>query len=195
MNAVRNLEVGVDIDGCLYDFVDEIRAYIHTSTGRSLTTMPDARCWTFYKQDWGMTTPEFLAAFRDGVNAGHIFTIGDPRPGALAALTRIASGGHQIRIVTSRSIAGAEEAAAVATRDWLARWAIPHVSLTITDDKTSVPTDIFIEDNVENYLALDATGTEVYLLDRPWNTHHDGRRVADWNSFADRVDALATRPA
>lgn len=193
------LDVGVDLDGCAYPFQQMLRIYLHESTGRPMDTMPDATCWTFYEKDWGMTLEEFLDVFRAGVNAGVVFTEGEPLEGALEGLEAIASAGHRIHIITARTVAGAEHAAAAATETWLRRWDVPHTTLTITGHDKSVAAAAlnvgpFIEDCAANYDALDAAGAVPYLIDRAWNADHPGRRVHSWLEFADQVNALARIP-
>lgn len=191
----RTLDIGVDLDGVAYRFVDALRGYIHAATGRPVESMPTAQSWNFYKDQWAMSSAEFLEHFRNGINDGVIFAIGAPYPGTVEALGRIAEDGHRIHIVTARMIAGAEAAARANTRRWLADWNIPHHSLVFSDDKTSVRTDVFLEDAPHNYDALDAAGVEVWLMHRRWNAQHPGRRVADWDSFVEVVAAAAARAA
>lgn len=186
--ATSSLEVGLDLDGVCYDFVEAFRGYLNLAHGRPLDELPYAEVWDFYKYQWGMTTAEFLEHYAEGVRAGHIFTVGEPAEGMLDAIGRILDGGCRIHIVTARSVPGAVEEAHQATRSWLAEWNVPHDTLVFSDDKTVVPTDVFLEDNADNYLALESTGRcSPYLFDRPWNRHIDGRRVFNWHEFADIV--------
>lgn len=183
----RPLRVGIDLDGVCYDFVASLQQYLLT---RDLDPqqLTDAQRWEFY-EDWGLSLEEFLDACHRGVDAGVVFSHGSPFPGTVAALRRLQDAGHELHVVTDRSF-GAPGASRQATEAWLARHGVPHTSLTISADKTVADVELFIEDRVENYRALDAAGVEVYLLDRPWNQHETtARRVASLDEFADRVIA------
>lgn len=187
----RTLDVGYDLDGVSYRFVESLRSYIHETTGRPLDTMPDAQCWTFYKDQWGMSSAEFLSYFAAGVNAGQIFRHAAPYDGSVEAMRRLADAGHRIHIVTARQIPGAERMAEENTRAWLAKYDVPHHTLTFADDKQTVHTDLFIEDRDVNYDALESAGYHPWLITRPWNAHHPGRRVGTHDEFVEVVERVA----
>lgn len=190
----RMLRVGLDLDGVCYDFVDSLRTYLVTRRGYDRTTLPDATRWEFFL-DWGLTLQQFLDACHAGVDAGIIFRHGNPFAGVLAACRKIAAAGHEIHIVTDRS-QGTGTSAVDATRWWLAHHGLVHHTLTISRDKTTVPADLFIEDRVENYLALRAAGVDAYLLTRPWNAQlTDAHRVENLEEFAEVVIARAADAA
>ena len=93
---------------------------------------------------------------------------------------------HSIHIVTHRPA----EAHAT-TRRWLREHNILHDSLTFSEDKTVVKTDVFIDDRPENVEALLAKGVQAVLYDRPWNQHADGLpRVNTLVQFRDFVKAV-----
>jgi 5'(3')-deoxyribonucleotidase len=179
------VRIGVDLDGVCYDFVGALRKWIHESTGRPLATMPDAECWDFFKYQWNMPTAEFLRLFDAGVAAGRIFRFGPPLPGAVAGVQALQDAGHEIHIVTNRPQPGAREN----TLRWLAQHRIPFDSLTFSADKTCVPTDVFIDDNIENYEALRAAGVSAVFYDQAWNRSHDGVRVHSWDAFVALCEA------
>lgn len=188
----KKLSVSYDLDGVTYNFVEALRLSIHRRTGRPLETMPDAQTWEFYKHQWSMTTEEFLQHFADGINDGFIFRHGAPYPGAVEAMRRIADAGHEIHIVTARHIPGAEEMAERNTRAWLDEHNVPYTTLTFSDAKDIVPTDVFIEDRDVNYDALEAAGCFPWLITRPWNAHHPGRRVDTHAEFIAVVERLSS---
>jgi hypothetical protein len=183
----RVLRVGVDLDGVNYDFGASLRRYL-LSVGYPEHLMTAPQRWEFYL-DWGLTDAQFIDACHKGVDAGIIFRSGGTLPGASAALHRIADAGHEIHIVTDRSF-GTDDASQRMTREWAAEHDLPYTSLSFSRDKTVVPTDVFVEDKLENYDALTAAGRVVYLIDRPWNQvpgGDDRRRVGSISDFADAV--------
>ncbi len=186
------LRVGVDLDGVVYDFVGALRSYIHRTTGRPLASMPPADSWEFWSKQWKLDKEEFLRFYRDGILDGFIFSEGAPFPQAVESARELVALGHELHIVTSRAIPGAEDEARAATVDWLRRIGFPYESLTIASDKASVPTDIFIDDSMENYDRLDKAGHFPWLYTQMWNASHPGRRVLSWGEFSGIVQTTSS---
>lgn len=190
---MRPLTVGVDLDGVCYPFDRALAHYVSKSTGRPLDSLPSPSSWDVWRV-WGMSEDEFLGHMRDGIAAGFLFRYGAPYPGVVSALTRLAAAGHVLHVVTDRGRGGLAAIAARSTRRWLADHRIPFHRLTLTADKTSVPTDTFVEDRDRNFEALESAGRHPFLIDRPWNAHldvPDGRRLPDLPAFAAAVEQLA----
>ncbi|WP_309115979.1 hypothetical protein [Saccharothrix sp.] len=186
----RRLDVGVDVDGPLYDFPAAVRAYLIgvEGTGRR---MPEPTRWHFYR-DWGLTDEQFSAVCHRGVDSGIVFRTGTPVPGSVEAVQQLMEDGHRVHLITDRAEWGSPGAAEQATREWLAEHAVPFTTLTLSRDKTVVPTDVMVDDRTDHYEALEAAGTTAYLLDTVWNRHHDARRrVHDMSAFARAVRACA----
>jgi hypothetical protein len=182
------VRVGIDLDGVCYDFSASVREFLvshHEEYWAHEHCPPPAR-WEFY-EDWGMDLSAFLAACHDGVDAGVIFTHGEPYANTAEAFERIKAAGHTIHIVTDRSF-GTNGASEGATRAWLDCHGLPFDSLTFTSDKTIVRIDAMIDDKPANYHALEAVGVDAYLLTRPWNQHVEGaQRVLDLLHFAEVI--------
>ena len=180
--------VGLDLDGCFYDFAAALRHYLVICHGYTPEELPDATRWEFYL-DWGLSLEEFLTLCHQG--ADFIFTTGHVMPGAREAAFDLYEAGFELHVITDRSF-GTPGVSRRATERWLVREFIPHHSLTIAADKTAIWTDYMVDDRPENYDALAAAGTQVYLLDRPWNRHHHvPRRVHSMAEFAAAVIADA----
>lgn len=181
------------IDGVLFNFGKSVQEYL-TSLNIPCD-YPDGveepQSWSFYRH-WGMTDEQFVSLCHDGVDAGYIFR-NNVHDGAVDAVRRIKKMGHQIIIVTDRNFGHPPTKSKDATRDWW-RWAgFPRYNeLHFTSDKTSVPTDIFVEDKIKNYEALVSAGTECYLINRAWNYRgRDGRkRIDSIAEFPDMVEKL-----
>lgn len=180
------MRIGVDLDGCVYDFASDFRKWVHQSTGKPWSELPEATEWRFY-ESWGMTTQDYLDSLAAGCMDGRVFYDGDPIPDALTELRYLADKGHELHIVTNRMFEGAREN----TLHWLGLWRVPFTSLTFSPDKTVVPVDVFIEDNVENAAALLAAGTPVALFDQPWNRGFDDAvRCEGWSAVATYCQAV-----
>jgi 5'(3')-deoxyribonucleotidase len=176
------LDIGVDLDECVYPFLDVLRHWIHQDTRRPLHTLPPPTDWSLPEQ-WGYQPDELHAIVARGVAAGVIFRSGSPIPGALEALRQIADAGHRIHIVTARHAIDVDDVVEEDTRWWVKEYGLPHTSLTFSSDKSVVPTDVLIDDSPDNYAALEAAGSSPWFFDRPWNSGVQGRRVHTWPEF------------
>lgn len=182
------MRVGIDLDGVCYDFSASVREYLCSTIGsHEPGACADPTRWEFY-EDWGLNLNDFLDTCHAGVNAGIIFSHGDPYANVQEAFARIKSAGHSIHIVTDRSF-GKNGASEAATRAWLDRHGLPFDSITFSADKTIVRIDAMVDDKIANYDALEAAGVDVWLLTRPWNKNAPGprRRVLDLLHFAEVV--------
>lgn len=180
--------VGWDLDGVEYDFAESVRRTVkHFGLDDKFRLCEgEPSSWYFYRA-WGMSDAEFVELCHRGADAGIIFS-GVRRPGGLESMKRVRNAGHEVHIVTDRSFGSSPEVSQEITRMFLLTHGYEYDSLTFSADKTVVPTDYFIEDKLENYDALDAVGTEVYLINRPWNLRDDNRRRVDTiEAFADRI--------
>lgn len=181
------MRVGIDLDGVCYDFAESFRSYLRAAdlykNYNVVEGEPDK--WHFYL-DWGMSLDEFLAHCNKGADLGWIFGWGEPRDSAPDAVNFIKRFGNSVHIVTDRAFGTTPEISENNTKQWLNYHDFEYDTLTFSADKTCVKTDLFIEDKLENYDALDAVGVEVYLVDRPWNldSGDSRRRVKSIQEFA-----------
>lgn len=165
--------VGYDLDGVGYDFGASVRAYLD-SIGMVVPEIVYDK-WDFYDY-WGMTREEFTQICHDGADAGFIFGGKAEREGFAEATQLTHMLGHKNIVITDRSFGMVPEVSQGLTKAWLADIAAVWDEIYFSPDKTCVLTDMFVEDKIENYDALDAAGVEVYLIDRPWNQCEDDRR-------------------
>lgn len=181
------MRVGFDLDGVLYDFGNSVRRYLD-SIGRPYGFKDDhdePHTWEFYEY-WGMDREEFKQICNAGADAGYIFT-GPARPNAAWAVQAVKDAGHTVVIITDRQFGRVPEISHDNTVHWLRSHKIPYDELYFSADKTSAPTDIFIEDKLENYDAITNAGTTCVLIDRPWNQ--------DPGDFRFRVKDIVEYPA
>ncbi|ATN94033.1 5' nucleotidase [Mycobacterium phage Kumao] len=173
----EKLHVGIDLDGVVYDFTDSFRRHLGDPT------LPEPDRWEMWVS-WGMSYEEWHREFVAGIESGVIFGTGEPHEGAVEALRELAKDNF-IHIVTHRDI---HVKAFGLTAEWLHEVGIPYTSLTFSKDKTIVPTDIFLEDNVDNAKSLEDFGTVAILMDRAWNRYSRIERVSGWPEFRERVE-------
>jgi 5'(3')-deoxyribonucleotidase len=176
------MRIGVDMDGVIYSFVDSLRHYLVTHKGFEKYDLGESTSWNFFKDNWGMSTVDFLQHFEDGVNAGVVFLHGKPEEGAMKHMRQLREDGHTIHIVTHRSVG---KKSIQNTGEWLHREHIEFDEITFAQDKTTVrDLDVFIEDNIENFLTLEQAGVRSVIMDRPWNRELDTPfRVNGWEEF------------
>jgi 5'(3')-deoxyribonucleotidase len=178
------MRLGLDLDGCLHDFVRSLRTIVAAKLHRPHFMLPEPTCWEFWTE-WGLTFEQWKECFDQGVEDGTLFGRFAPLD---HGIVHTLGAEHEIHIVTHRPIE-----AHSTTCDWLERWRIPYDSITFTDDKTMVPTDVFVDDKPENVRALIDHGVDALLFDRRWNRGANAvglRRVGSWQAFRDYVKAL-----
>lgn len=189
-----------DIDGVIYPYTSSSPDVEHDTgafavacsglSGRPITDFAPAKTWNFNSDQWGIPNSEFMEYMREAVLQHDLFCCKAPFEGAAVAGTYLRSLGCEIHLVTNRAIPGAEKEAEQQTRDWLSDWGIPYDRLIISKYKVMNGYAGYawsIDDNKENYDTLDEARCNPYLLDRPWNVGHPGRRVFTLMEFVDVV--------
>lgn len=191
-------DIGVDLDGVVHNFVDSLRHYVVSTGIRTAEQCAVAEKMDFFKYWYndkgeGIENEEFLDICHKGVDDGVVFYHGAPFPDARKALEDLRYYGHKVHIITDRTF-GSENRSHSLTREWLKKYDIPYDSLTFSADKTVVPTDIMIDDKIENVIDLENAGTYAFLYDRPWNRVRNNdrfNRVGSLQEFVHAVEWLA----
>jgi hypothetical protein len=180
------MRVGFDLDGVLYDFADAMRRWINThehdyNLGEGHPSMYN------WWPEWGMTPEQWARFVHDGVDAQVIFC-GPALDDAANQVRRVKEAGHSVHIITARFFGTDPEQSQRNTKLWLSEHDIPFDTLDFSKDKTTEPTDFFLEDVIKNYDAVEAAGTLAYLVNRPWNMQQDHRHRV--NSVKEYVDII-----
>ena len=165
------MRTGWDLDGVLFNFGQSVREYLEATGQEHLwKSGPNPKpYWDWYK-DWKWTTPQFLDFCHRGADAGYIFR-GNVRENAVEAVWSVKNAGHEIIVITDRSFGKTPKVSEDATKEWWVEYGFPdYDEIHFSPDKTIAPTDIFVEDKVENFKALHAAGTPTYLITRPQHT-------------------------
>jgi hypothetical protein len=191
--------VGLDSDGCIDTFGDGVHDALKArGLGHLWKSGPTKRAiWNFF-EEWKNEdgSPWTFAQFKElvdwGVDEGYVFA-GHWRDGAIDAVKRIKALGHTVVIITDRSWGSHPFHSQRNTVNAFERAGIEYDELIFSADKTIVPTDIFVEDRLENYDALVEAGTVTYLINRTWNEVPGGdarNRIDSIGDFADIVEDL-----
>lgn len=176
------MKIGLDLDGVCYDFISSHRDYLLAQGWANPGELPDPDGWNAW-ESWGMSRERWQESFDRGVADGVIFGGGRRflYPGTIEAVERLVAKGHSVHIITHRPAK-----ALAATAAWLDEVGLPYDSLTLAADKTTVPVDVMVEDNVDNAIATAEAGAATIIFDRPWNRRWRlGGEVVDVDEFVD----------
>lgn len=199
MKLARTLDIGLDIDGVLYPFQTVYTRFAEKYLGLPVGSLNDeSLSWNWYKNQWGWTTDKFLEVFEAGVCCGTIFSKGEALPGAVNAANVLSRLGHRIHYVTDRQVGVTSTEAEFITRTWLCSQGFPVDSITITPDKSSVHTDIFLDDAPHNIEALvSAKHSCPVIWETTWNRVFTKvstvPTVNSWNQFINLVKTESYR--
>ena len=175
------MRIGVDLDGVVYPFIEDLAQYVAGTTGRPLAELVSPTCWDFYGTDWGYDKHTYHQFVIEGVASGDLFTFCEPLPGSKQALRRLRKLGHTVHIITAR---GFGPNARPLTCKWLSDYKIPHDSLTFAVDKRVMDVDFMLDDKPANVDDMREVGCAAYLLDcgRSDQVGHP-YLVKDWAEF------------
>jgi uncharacterized HAD superfamily protein len=169
----QTFDLMVDIDDVVFPLIDQIHEIARQRGYHDGSVGPE---WS--ASQYGVPEDDYWDLWAEFTLAdGYLNT--EPRPDDLAALRFLMWEGHRIHLVTARGFMANAERIREWTPQWLEEYAVPHASLTFSQDKPAaqeqlgVRFDFAIDDHPKNYAALDSAGVEVYLLDH----HHN--RLAD----------------
>lgn len=169
------MRIGWDSDGVLYRFTKAYHSWMNENHGMSLDLEAEAQTWNWF-EEFGQTVEDFKQCMTASVDAGHLFWQGELyEPQIAQNIADLKAAGHTNHLVTYR-FSGKSACPRQATQHFYASNNIQFDSITYAKDKTSVPTDVFLEDNLDNYDALEAAGVTAYLVNRPYNLRNDNRR-------------------
>lgn len=172
--------VGVDLDGVLYPFEDELRKYL------GKPDLPAATQWDFY-EEWGLTRGEFVELCEEALRDKHLFYKGFPYLGTIEQVDRLMAAGHEVVFITNRAFISVDECRK-ATESWLTNWwTDDRWELHLVADKTTVPVDYMIDDNEDNFMAMREAGVNAFLCARPWNIYAKQGQRGTLEQYVDLV--------
>lgn len=193
--------IGVDLDGCAYNFVDNFLHYLRSNNWFNLNNYTDPgdnykpTHWNFFT-DFGVGEDEFGDIMAEGIREGYVFLdpIGFkdlPMLGCTAVLRKFRRQGHSVHIITHRSFRNGATAQTVA---WLKRYGVPFDALHFVKDKTVVDVDLLLEDSPNNYIASVKAKIPCVLMAHQYNEHLTAAtRVADWHEFRELVEQVSAK--
>lgn len=180
--------IGLDLDGVVYKFTKSFATHVAKCKPELAEAIGDlnieAPSWDWFIE-WPLTRDEFVLEMEHAVALKELFWNAELYEANIPAqVKRLKDAGHTIEVVTHRFTPGASDA----TWSCLLRDQLWDCGVTFTKDKTQVKTNYFLEDNVDNYIALQKAGTLAFLINRPYNlSQPDAWRVDTFKQFVDTV--------
>lgn len=191
-------DIGVDLDSVTYDFDRAVVEVLHTQGEIPKDRMPlPATCWDFWHTQWNL--PSYATRLiADANDSGLLYRSGPPIPDAAAGIRTLRAEGHRIHFITARHTWGQPGAVTrgmeASTVRWLRDHGFPYDTLRFDGDKTSVRTDVFLDDLPANFEAVCAAGSHGLLFSAGHNAGYvTDRRVDTWADVLHRVADLRTR--
>lgn len=192
--------VGWDIDGPGHIFANGVMDYMDSIDHEyDLSYRGEVGSWSFYKR-WGCTGEEFKKICDDGADAGYVFK-GHVREGYFDAMAKSKALGN-INIVITDRFFGTEVDGVNPSHTTTYEWFEENDAMQYVDaihfsaNKLIVPTDMFVEDKLENYDTLIEGGVNAYLINYPWNQVKGGdsrNRIDHMSEFADAIETVTAQ--
>lgn len=178
-------DVGIDLDGVMYDFAGAFHEYCSAKLNRS--DLPHPQHWEFY-EDWGMDAETFYAILDDATENEQIFKWRPPTPNSLQGWHKFQEMGIRIHVLTHR-----KHNSHIQTLEWLHQYGFVPDSVYFGFDKvvlSAMAGDEFaaIDDYYGYYEQYEQVGVKAFMCTQPWNEMHRGRRVVDLLDFANKVE-------
>ena len=182
--------VGLDVDGVIYNYVKSLREYIHVLNGTPLEMMPDALGWNFMKDQWNLTMDQYYKIVTMGIKHDDFLKTGDKIEGCKEAIDYIYHvRKDRITLVTARDFGGIEDLARAATIHWLQDNEIPYHELILTHQKVGFNFDVIFDDSPGNVEQIRAAGENAVVFTQPWNAEmKDVPRVHGWDGVLNYLE-------
>lgn len=181
--------VGLDVDGVIYNFIKALRYYIHQTKGVPLSSMPDVPTWDFYDH-WGLTKSEYYKIVTNGIKHDGFLKTGDAIEGAKEAVHYMYhTRKDHITLVTARDYGGVEDIAKASTAHWFEWAGIPYHKLVLTHNKVGFNFDAMFDDSPKNIERIRAAGENAVVFTQPWNAEmKDVPRVHGWDGVLNYLE-------
>ena len=176
-------DVGIDMDGVMYDFAKVFHEYAQNRMDKKLST---PTTWDFYKE-WGMSDEQFDEWLIEGVQKLQLFNCDAPMENTVEGWNLLKENDIKIHVLTHRGHVSYEQ-----TVKWLNRFGLYPDSLHFGTNKGILKTFATdecaaIDDYPLYYTQYDRAGVISFLRTQPWNEQAYARRVTDLLDFAKKV--------
>jgi len=184
---MKNLKIGMDIDGVIVDLVTAMLPLLSKACGRPVNHR-DIYCFDIGK---ALNIERQMQDIWVEVYSSDILQTAPPIKDAIVDLNELK--GHIIWLITQRPRSAKKD-----TEQWLRDKKIKYENLEfvsgVTKHLVANDFDVFLEDNLEQACAIAEAGTDSLLLDQPWNQSYAlpqrCRRVQDWDAIVTHIKTL-----
>lgn len=185
----RRLTLGLDLDGTSGDFHTSFRNVLIEHQGFDLDRIPVETPAIYSYIDAGCfpDLDTFKIALHAATHQGVYYQM-TPYEGLRENIIALTEEGVGIRVITSRPDDALND-----TIGWLEDVAqIPYDTIFITDEKTKVEADIYLDDMPKHINNFRNVGKRAVIYNQPYNTDLDGERVSAWSEVPDTLLARIT---
>lgn len=192
---MKQLTIGVDLDGVCGNYYDALRRYVADKVGVPADQVediyPDPK--TYSMDEWPDFEHNFVKYHTDAVNDG-LFENMEAIEGASESLWKLNEQGHHLRVITSRFVSHGQNAKAISsTAFWLDKHSIPYRDIMFVKNKADVYADVYIDDSPENIHNLKAKHPDslVIIFDTGYNKDLEGSRATNWSEVVALIEEFA----
>jgi hypothetical protein len=178
-------DVGIDMDGVLYPFINSFRSYCEERLGRLFLEEP--KHWNFF-EDWGLDASTFQEWLRDSAKTHKVFGTQMPYPTVLEAWELLRKNNIKIHVMTARP-----QEAWAQTAEWLEKYGLVADSLHFNPTKGFLANltkgrAAILDDHIAFYEEAEKAGIFPCLLNQPWNQElKNANRASTVLEFANMI--------
>jgi len=193
------LNIGIDIDGVLFDFHDSFKRYMNEIHGKSLEEMQaQPMNWNFH-EEWKLDKQQFDYYYRQGILDKYVLRKGNMiDKDAVKYIRKLRRDGHKIHLVSNRNMYDVGHQAMYNTIHWLLENEIEYDTIDFDFEKgkyvKKYNLDVFVEDSPKNAKQLyNAECKKIILLDQVWNrkkAYCNYKRVLNWKEIFNEIIVL-----
>lgn len=180
--------IGLDLDGTSGAFHKSFRDVLITHQGFDHRHVPvrTPAIYSYVESGVFDDMDVFLKALFAATGQG-VYRTMEPYKGFRKHLTNLVENGAYVKVITSRPDDALDD-----TLTWLNDVArVPYHEVFITDEKTKVAADVYIDDKPGHILNFQEVGSNAIIYDQPYNRDVDAPRATAWSQIPALVnDAL-----
>ena len=188
--AKSKMEIGIDLDDVVFDFMGEWRKRLKAKTGIPYSR-EDIKSYELSDLN-GVTTDLMLSIFKEMAESGAMRTL-DLIPGSVETIKELMRDGHQLWYITGRRDNLDLQIDTRFSLEW--HGIFNPVFYTQNKGKTAKDLNLglMIEDAPKYIEQLNRMGVPTLVFNQPWNQEVKNRRVKAWTEIKDIVTDLTHR--
>ena len=177
-------DVGIDLDGVLFDFSAVVTKHFSEYFGQEF---PTPQGWEFY-EEWGLSASAFYELLDKLTYEREIFNDAAPISKSMVGWQNLKEQGLKLHVITHRSPSAYGQ-----TVRWLERYRMIPDSLHFSGQKADILNAIStdesaaIDDYIEQYRDYENAGVRSYMFRQQWNRGYPVRHVDTLPEFADAI--------